>query len=69
MNKTETGYELRPEYDVTSLQITKLGSKHKSFGDLIRLDPDVALAFPNSEAVNEALRYLIDLAKRPNLLS
>ncbi len=31
---------------------------------LVLLDPDVAQAFPNDEAVNEALRLLIQIAQR-----
>jgi len=60
--KTED--ELRPEYDLHSLRVRKLGSGRKSFGGTtIRLDPDVAEVFPNSESVNEALRFLIRIAK------
>lgn len=60
----ETENELRPEYDLHSLRVRKLGSGRKSFGGTtIRLDPDVAEVFPNSESVNEALRFLIRIAK------
>ena len=52
--------ELRPEYDLRSLRVRKMGSKRKSFGGTtIQLDPDVAEVFPDAEAVNEALRLLI----------
>jgi hypothetical protein len=64
MNKIEMEDELRAEYDLTSLQVRKLGPGRKSFGDLVRLEPDVVAAFPNAEAVNEALRSLIEIAKR-----
>ena len=33
------------------------------FCDTVRLEPDVIAAFPNAETVNEALRYLIEIAK------
>lgn len=37
-----------------------VGSRRKSFGrTTVRLEPDVAEIFPNAEAVNEALRFLI----------
>ena len=55
MNKNEMEDELRPEYDLQSLQVRKLGAGRKRFCDTVRLDP---------EAVNEALRYLIEVAKR-----
>lgn len=52
--------DLRSEYDLKSLRIRKFGSGRKSFGEtIIRLEPDVAQMFPNADAVNEALRFLI----------
>ncbi|MGH8652647.1 MAG: hypothetical protein ACREYE_10975 [Gammaproteobacteria bacterium] len=56
--------ELRPEYDLRSLRVRRVGPGRKSFGDLVRLEPDVAEVFPDAEAVNEALRSLIGIAKR-----
>jgi hypothetical protein len=64
MNKTEIEDELRPEYDLKSLRVRKVGPGRKGFGDMVRLEPDVAAAFPDAEAVNAALRSLIDIAKR-----
>ena len=61
--ESELEDELRPEYDLQSLQIRKLGPGRKSFGDVIRLEPDVADAFPDAEAVNQALRFLIRVTK------
>lgn len=56
--------ELRSEYDLKSLRIRKMGAKHQSFwGRIIKLEPDVAEMFPNAEAVNEALRFLITITK------
>ena len=56
--------ELRSEYDLKSLKIRKMGAKRKSFGEtIIKLEPDVAEMFPNAEAVNEALRFLIRITK------
>ena len=63
MKKDELGDELRPEYDFSTLRVRKLGSGRKSFGDVIKLEPDVAGAFPNADAVNEALRFLIRVTK------
>lgn len=64
MNKTDIEDELRPEYDLHSLQIRKLGPGRKKFGNVVRLEPDVLAAFPSAEAVNEALRHLIEIARR-----
>jgi hypothetical protein len=52
--------DLRSEYDLTSLKVRKMGAGRKNFaGTIVRLEPDVAEMFPNAEAVNEALRFLI----------
>jgi len=52
--------DVRSEYDLKCLRVRKLGSRRKSFGGTtVRLEPDVAEMFPNAEAVNEALRFLI----------
>ena len=52
--------DLRTEYDLKSLRVRRLGSGRKSFGEAtVRLEPDVAEIFPNADAVNEALRFLI----------
>lgn len=61
--ETDASDELRPEYDLRSLRVRKLGRGRKTFGDVIRLEPDVAQVFPDAESVNEALRFLIRIAK------
>ena len=63
MKKDEFEDKLRPEYDLSTLRVRKLGPRRKSFGDVIKLEPDVAGAFPNADAVNEALRFLIRVTK------
>lgn len=62
-DESELEDELRPEYDLRNLRVRKLGPGRRSFGDLIRLEPDVANAFPDAEAVNQALRFLIRVTK------
>lgn len=71
MKKVETDIndELRPEYDLRSLRVRKLGPSRKSFGGVIRLEPDVAEVFPDAEAVNEALRFLIRVTKENQPIS
>ena len=59
----EMNDELRPEYDLKSLRVRKLGPERKSFGGTIRLEPDVAEVFPDADSVNEALRFLIRITK------
>ena len=55
--------ELRPEYDLKSLRVRRLGPGRKGFGSVVRLEPDVAEVFPDAESVNEALRFLIRITK------
>lgn len=61
--ETETADELRPEYDLRTLRVRRLGPGRKKFGNVIRLEPDVAEAFPDADSVNEALRFLIRVTK------
>ncbi len=61
--------ELRPEYDLKSLRVRKVGPKRSGFGEFVRIAPDVAEVFPNSEAVNEALRFLIRVTRENQLSS
>lgn len=56
--------DLKPEYDLRNLRVRKLGPGRKQFGaEIVRLDPDVAEVFPDAQAVNEALRFLIRVTK------
>ena len=56
--------ELRPEYDLKGLKVRKVGIERKSFyGPTVRIEADVAEVFPNSESVNEALRFLIRITQ------
>ena len=63
--KSDMEDELRSEYDLKSLRVRRLGSRRKSFaGTTVRLQPDVAKIFPNADAVNEALRFLIRIMQQ-----
>jgi len=64
MNKIKTEDELRYEYDVKNLKVRRLGAGRRKFCDTVRLEPDVVAAFSSAEAVNDALRYLIEVARR-----
>ncbi|MFQ4138356.1 hypothetical protein PGN35_018760 [Nodosilinea sp. PGN35] len=59
--------ELRSEYDFAQMQGGVRGKyveRYRSRTNLVLLDPDVAQAFPNDAAVNEALRLLMQIAQR-----
>ncbi len=58
--------ELRPEYhrqDFGPLVRGKYAADMKESSNVVVLDPDIAQAFPNAQAVNRALRELLELAK------
>jgi hypothetical protein len=59
-------YELRDEYDLTKMTIVAKGRyapERRAGKNVVLLAPDVALAFPTDEAVNEALRLVMRIAK------
>lgn len=60
--KKQDDYELRDEYDLSKMTILPRGRfdpKRRIGTNVVLLEPDVAKAFPNDEAVNEALRLLL----------
>jgi len=67
MKKTELNDELRPEYDMKSLLKGgvrgKYAARYRAGTNLVLLEPEVAKAFPNKQAVNEALKLVIKLKK------
>ena len=57
---------LRPEYrreDFGPMVRGKYAARLKESSNIVVLDPDLAQAFPNTKAVNDALRGLLELAK------
>ncbi|MEW6262896.1 MAG: hypothetical protein AB1641_07440 [Thermodesulfobacteriota bacterium] len=66
MKKVEKD-ELRPEYRREDLGSGICGKYFEDYlprSNLVLLDPDVAKAFPTEQAVNDALRSLIEVAQR-----
>jgi hypothetical protein len=56
---------LRREYDLSKLRGGVRGKYYRRYSEgtnLVLLDPDVADAFPDAKAVNEALRALVKVA-------
>lgn len=70
MKKAETNNddELRPEYkrsDFTEPFVRgKYAERARESSNVVVLRPEVAKAFPNEDAVNDALMSLIELAQR-----
>jgi hypothetical protein len=59
--------ELRAEYDETALKDGVRGkyvARYREGTNLVFLAPDVAAAFPTEQAVNDALRLLMKVARQ-----
>ena len=59
--------DLRAEYDFSELKGRVRGKyveRYREGTNLVLLDPDVAAAFPDAKAVNDALRFLLENKQR-----
>jgi len=68
-SKGEKADDLRPEYDLGELLKDgvqgKYADRFREGANLVLLDRDIAEAFPSDEAVNTALRLVMQLKKLP----
>lgn len=69
MSAKSNADELREEYELTANQLRessrgKYAERYAAGVNIVRLDPDVAAVFPDSESVNEALRALAEIIRR-----
>ena len=57
--------ELLPEYDLdySKSKPNRFAEKYNRMQRTVMLDSDIADNFPNAESVNEALRFLVRIAK------
>ena len=70
MKKVESEEEddLRPEYDFSQMKGGVRGKyvdRYREGTNLVLLDPDVAAAFPDAKAVNDALRSVLQEKQSP----
>jgi hypothetical protein len=56
--------EMRPEYDFSQAVRGKYYQRYLQSSNVVVLEPDIAMAFPNAAAVNDALRGLLRVAQR-----
>ncbi|HYW08385.1 MAG TPA: hypothetical protein VE913_15610 [Longimicrobium sp.] len=59
----EDEFEMRDEYDFRAGVRGKYAERYARGTNVVLLDPDVAAIFPDSAAVNRALRALADIIK------
>ena len=68
----KTSDELRPEYNFDYSKAVR-GKYYKRIleegANVVMLEPDVAMAFVDSAAVNDALRSLLELTRTTNRLT
>jgi hypothetical protein len=64
LNCIENEEDMRKEYDFTHAVRGKYVERFPQDVVMVTLDPDVATAFPNADAVNDALRVLLKAAKK-----
>lgn len=60
----DTEDDMRSEYDFSGGIRGRHFQAYRQGTNLVPLDPDVAEMFPDANAVNEALRLLVKLAKQ-----
>ena len=66
--ESEEEDELRPEYDFSQMKGGVRGKyveRYREGTNLVLLDPDIASAFPDAKAVNDALRSLLQEKHSP----
>jgi len=56
--------EMRPEYDFSDGVRGKYAERYAAGTNIVVIEPDLAPWFPDSATVNQALRALVDVAKR-----
>jgi hypothetical protein len=56
--------EMLGEYDFSSGVRGKYAKRYAEGTNVVVLDPDVAAVFPDAQAVNDALRALVKIARR-----
>ncbi len=54
-----------PEYDFSRGRRGVTAERYARGSNIVVLEPDVAAAFPDAASVNEALRALLRIARRP----
>jgi len=66
--KKQDDSELQKEYDLSKMTVLPKGRfdpKRRMGSNAVVLEPEIAKAFPDDEAVNEALCLILEAAKIP----
>jgi hypothetical protein len=65
----EKNNEMLPEYDFSQGVRGRYARRYGRRTNMVVLEPDVAKAFPNAEAVNSSLRSLAEIIRRRKSLA
>lgn len=65
MKKANKSDEMRPYYDFSGGVRGKYAAEYAKGSNVVVIEPALAKLFPDSEAVNEALRTLVRAATKP----
>lgn len=64
--KREKDLDMLPEYDFSQGVRGKYAKRYAEGSNIVVLSPDVAKIFRTSESVNEALRTLVKVGRKPS---
>lgn len=64
--KREKDLDMLPEYDFSQGVRGKYAKRYAEGSNIVVLSPDVAKIFRTSESVNEALRTLVRVGRKPS---
>jgi hypothetical protein len=62
--KSKAKQEMLPEYDFSNGDRGKYAKRYAEGTNVVVLSPDVAAVFPDADSVNEALRGLVEIARK-----
>lgn len=71
MKNDDLDDDMRPEYDLSKLKNQVRGKyveRYRQGTNIVHLEPEVHEAFPDSASVNNALKMLINIAKKEGRL-
>ena len=58
--KQELDYEMEEEYDLENSRPSPYAARARVAKNLVQIEPELYAAFPSSEAVNDALRIVLE---------
>ena len=63
-SNNELNEDMLEEYDFSDGVRGKYSQRYEEGSNVVVLDPDVAVVFPDSDSVNRALRALVDIIRQ-----